>query len=421
LARVVGLVAVAVHLVALPAWAAPGDLDPTFSEDGVAVAAFPEHYGVARDVAVQFDGRIVAVGAMHVDMGIASDFALVRYTFAGNLDPNFGRGGRILTDFGGRYDEAEAVAVQEDRKIVVVGDSTDDIAVARYSATGHLDRTFEGDGRTLIDLGGSETALDVAIQPDGRIVLVGTDGPDFFVVRLLADGSLDPEFGVGGSVRTDFRGSQDTALAVAIQQDGMIVVGGFCVTGTRDDFALARYLPDGSLDQGFGTGGLVRTDFAGWEDRITDLVVQTDGKIAASGEASQYPGGADQRSDVGVARYLPDGQLDPTFGHSGKVRTDFGSYFDEAQGMAVLADGRIVVASPFFDVDHSVAAVARYQVDGHLDPSFGSGGIARTTVETSSDQVGGLTLIGDERISVVAGTSPTPGDFAFLALRFLSA
>lgn len=405
------------------AWSDPGDLDLSFDGDGVQITTFEGYYGIAFDVVVQPRGRIAAVGFMHTNEGIESDFALVRYTRHGALDATFGHGGRMLTDFNGRYDVGHALATTHDGRTVAVGSSTDDIAVAMYRRNGRLDRSFDEDGRLLLDLGSFDDARDVAVQEDGKIVIVGTDGGDFAVVRLQPDGTLDTSFGGGaGFVRTDFGGFGDFGYAVALQPGGKILVGGYTNTvTTREDFAMARYLEDGTLDPVFGSGGLVTTDFTTWQDRITGLAIQTDGRIVASGRVSVAPGGADQKSDVGLARYQADGDLDPSFGQRGRVHTDFGSYFDQAQGMAIQDDGRIVVASPFLGMDGSTAAVARYETTGALDASFGLDGIAMTEAETSGDEAGGLALQPDGRI-VVAGPAVTgPASFGFLALRFLSA
>jgi len=404
------------------AWSNPGDLDPTFSDDGVQVTTFPGHYGIAFDVVVQPRGQIAAVGFMHTNQGIESDFALVRYTRLGQLDGNFGNGGRVLTDFDGRYDVGHALASMPDGRIVAVGSSTDDIAVALYRRNGRLDPSFDGDGRLLLDLGSFGDARDVAVQDDGKIVIVGNNGGDFAVIRLEPDGTLDSSFGGGaGFVLTDVGGFGAFGYTAALQPDGKIVAAGYTnAVDTSEDFAIARYLEDGTLDPSFGSGGLVTTDFTGWEDRITGLAIQTDGKIVAAGRASVAPGGADQKSDVGLVRYQSDGNLDSSFGHSGKVKTDFGSYFDQAQGVGIQADGQIVVASPFLGESGSTAAVARYDINGLLDASFGVGGIARTHARTSSDEAGGLALQPDGKI-VVAGPADTgPADFGFLALRFLS-
>jgi uncharacterized delta-60 repeat protein len=407
--------------------AAGGDLDSSFSGDGVAVTTFRDRYGVAKSVAIQADGKIVAAGSMHTNETIEQDFALVRYTTEGALDRTFGSNGRVRTDFAGRFEDALAVAIQPDGKIVAVGSAAagrgDGMAVARYRSNGSLDGSFSRDGRRIINVGAANTAFDVAIQARGGIVLAGTDGEDFVLLRLRADGSMDRGFGDRGVVRTDFNGFTDTARAVAIGANGSIVAGGWAQSeATRTDFALARYDKRGALDGTFGNDGRATTDFLGYEDAITDLVLDRAGGVIASGSAGGFPGDADQSTDVALARYDADGALDPSFGVGGTVRTDFGSFFDHGEGMVLQRDGKIVVGSHSVGDGSSSAAVARYDADGDLDRSFGVGGIADSGAPVSSDDVGGVALQSDGRI--VVATAALTGDpaasFGFLVARFLA-
>jgi uncharacterized delta-60 repeat protein len=424
LGSVVAAIAIA-FVVNSSAAAAPGDLDSGFSGDGLTVTTFRDSYGVATSVAMQPDERTVVAGSMHRNLSIVADFALARYTRHGRLDRTFSANGRARTDFGGRFDEALGLAIQPDGKILAVGRATDDIAVARYESDGSLDASFSRNGKRVIDLGGTDTAFDVVVQADGRIVVAGTDGRDFAILRLQADGGTDAGFGVAGVARTDFDGFQDVARTIAIDAAGEIVAGGSALVDEkrRSDFAVARYGSDGTLDADFGDAGLVRTDFVSFDDAITDIVLAPKGAIVASGHAEEYPDDADQASDVALARYEADGSLDPGFGDAGTVRTDFGSYFDEAEGMALQADGRIVVAAHYLDGSSDTAAVARYETDGDLDPSFGHGGIAVSRASVSGDRVGGLALRPDGRIVVAtaASTADPDASFGFLVLQFLTA
>ena len=176
-----------VVVVASSAAAAPGDLDPAFSGDGFTVTTFRDSYGVATSVAIQSDGRTVVAGGMHRNVSIEADFALARYALDGRLDRTFSGNGRARTDFGGRFDEALGVAIQTDGKIVVVGRATDDIAVARYEVDGDLDASFSRNGKRVIDLGGVDAAFDVLVQADG------TAEPAAEIARQHAvlDASLD--------------------------------------------------------------------------------------------------------------------------------------------------------------------------------------------------------------------------------------
>ena len=407
--------------------AAAGDLDSSFSGDGVSVTTFRDSYGVAKAVAIQPDGRIVVAGSMHRNASIRSDFALARLTTSGSLDRTFAGNGRLRTDFGGRYDDALAVAIQADGKIVAAGSAVggvgDGMAIARYNADGSSDTTFSRNGKRVIHVGPANTAYDLALEADGDIVLAGTDGKDFVLVRLFSDGAVDRSFGRRGIVRTDFNGFADVARAVAIAPDGSIVAGGWAqAESSRTDFAVARYDEGGRLVKSFGLGGRVTTDFLSYEDGITDLALDRTGDIVVSGSVGEFPGDADQSTDVGLARYDAHGSLDASFGDEGTVRTDFGSFFDQAEGMALSRDGRIVVASHLYHDGASSAAAARYEADGELDPSFGEGGIADSAAPVSGDDVGGVALQSDGSIVVATGASISDPStsFGFLVARFLT-
>src|SRR5215467_4641280 len=174
--------------------------------------------------------------------------------------------------------------------------------------------------------------------------------------RQSAAGDLDLSFGIGGKVITDFSGNDDTAAAVAIQQDGKIIAGGTSTAaGGNSDFALARYNSDGSLDQNFGSNGKVTTDFFQGSDLLHAIAIDSDGRIVAAGSASR-PG---QRPEFALARYNPDGSLDTTFGASGKTTTNL-SGDDAAYGIALAADGKIVVTGASAIHDFPKFGIARY-------------------------------------------------------------
>lgn len=239
-----------------------GDLDPSFDVDGKVTTKLPDFSSteLGQAAAVQADGKVVVVG------GSGSDFVVARYHAQGGLDHSFGVQGKVSTDFAGDYDDARAVAIQADGKIVVagfVGSGTDqDIGVARYLSDGSLDMGFGRNGRSTVNTGTSELGFGIALQPDGKIVVVGRSYPgggtsgDFAVVRFNSDGTPDPDFGTDGAVTTDFpgSGSYEDARDVAIQADGKIVVVGSTNSGGTTDMAVVRYNPDGSLDVSFGAG-----------------------------------------------------------------------------------------------------------------------------------------------------------------------
>ncbi len=247
---------------------------------------------------------------------------------------------------------------------------------------GALDPSFGSGGIVVTDFNSiDDAAFAVAAQPDGKILAAGyvfssASNYDFALVRYLPDGSLDPSFGTNGKVATDFHGSTDVARAVALQPDGRIVVAGYALRldGPAFDFALARYNADGSLDASFGVGGKVATDFAGagGSEQAHALALQPDGKIVAAGWTSSAG-----VSGFALARYNADGSLDTGFGAAGKVTTRFSGGFDRATAVLLQADGKIVATgtvSNSFTTTGEDFALARYNADGSLDATFGTDG-----------------------------------------------
>jgi uncharacterized delta-60 repeat protein len=381
------------------AQAAPGDLDPTFSGDGKQTTDFGQFRDGAGGVALQGDGKIVAVGGTG-----GGDFALARYDATGSLDPSFSGDGKQTTDFGGgpaAGDAAAAVALAPGGKIVAVGYFRRCcFAVARYKPNGSLDPTFSGDGKQTTNFGG--TASAVAIQRDGKIVVAGyAGGRGFALARYNPNGSLDRSFSSDGKQTTD---SGQVAYAVAIQPDGkIVVVGRGGVEGSN--FALARYDPNGSLDTSFSGNGRQQTNFGGY-DGARGVALQGDGKIVAVGFASL--GG-----DFGLARYNPNGSLDTSFSGNGRQTTDFGGSTDGASGVAIEGDGKIVVVGCACPDDPNARdfALARYNPNGLLDTSFSGDGKETTDFGASEDIAGALALQTDGNIVAVGGGGPG-GDFA---------
>lgn len=323
----------------------------------------------------------------------------------GDLDPTFGSGGKVRTDFGVQGSEIGwAVAVQRDRRVVVAGGLEGrytDFALARYTASGRPDPSFDGDGKRATDFGGADAAHDVEIQRDGKILAAGLGSDDFGLARYRTDGSLDPTFGNGGLVLTEIQpGHVDSASSVLLQADGMIVAAG----GTRrwrpgsSDFALARYLTDGALDPSFGVGGRVITPLSSADDHVFDLAVQPDRKLVAAGWSFQGGG-----PHLALARYNPDGRLDSSFDGDGIVLASFRS---AGAHLSLQRDGKLVVAGG--------GEVMRFTADGRLDSSFGEGGRARAGSVGAQDAV----IQPDGKILVIGTvvTASETGDFGVARL-----
>ena len=257
------------------------------------------------------------------------------------------------------------------------------------AAAGDLDPTFGVGGMVMTDLNHStDIASAVAIQVDGKLVVVGTSyknndfsDEDFVVTRYNTDGTLDTTFGRGGKVRTDFPGLAAVPSSVVIQPDGKIVVAGgaFPLFTFLGNFELVRYNPNGSLDRSFGNGGIVTTTFP--EGSYANAVaLQPDGKIVAAGTVFvDFIPGEPSNTDFALARYNSDGTPDATFGNGGQVSTDFVSMEDDAFSVLIQSDGKIVaVGSANNPATYYDFAAVRYLNNGTIDTTFGVAGKVTT-------------------------------------------
>ena len=390
------------------AQAAPGDLDVTFSGDGQQTTNFGGSDG-ANAVALQPNGKTVAVGFAGAGGPGGGRFALARYNPDGSPDASFSVNGRRMTNFAGPGERANGVALQADGKIVAVGFAgTDefgdgDFALARFNANGSLDTSFSGDGkqRTRLPFGGE--AFGVAIQGNGKIVVVGGDGNgDFALARYNPNGSLDTSFSGDGKQATDFYGGDysERANGVALQGDGKIVAAGEANERYYSSLVLARYNANGSLDTSFSGDGKSGTSFGGiYNGGAHGVALQADGKIVAVG-------GGGFGGDFSLARFNPNGSGDGSFSGDGKQTTGSGG---QATGVAIQGDGKIVAVGYGEDF-----GLARYNPNGSLDASFSGDG-----KQTTAFGANGVALTPHGKI-VAVGVGPGPNETNDFALaRYL--
>lgn len=375
-----------------------GALEPSYDGDGLMTIDVRDRNAAARAVAHQADGRIVVAGSRH--NGAENDLVLARFHEDGTLDASFGVAGKVIWTTS-PDDEARAVAIQPDGRIVVAGWSSAGILVLRFDADGDLDATFDPDPVPAVDLVG-----DVAIQPDGRIVVAGaTSGAstDIAVIRYLANGTLDASFDGDGLATTAVSTGNEAAYAVEIQPDGKIVVAGYAEVGGTQDFALVRYQANGALDHSFGSFGRVATHF-GATDVGVAMALQPDGRIVVAGYTANASFDA---VDFAVARYGATGALDVGFDGDGKVTTAIGFGVEYAMGVGIQPDGKIVAAGPTVIGAGADFGLVRYAADGALDAGYGSGGKTLVDFGAGGHDIAAAMSLDDLGRAVVVGQANT--------------
>ncbi|MDD5273623.1 MAG: hypothetical protein PHU14_13000 [Methylovulum sp.] len=375
---------------------------------------------------IQGDGKILAVGSSRTST--AGSFALARYNTGGSLDSTFDKDGKVSTDFatgvtlsGG----SGCGAVQADGKIVEVGYNFDGshyiFALARYNTNGSLDSSFGTGGEVTTNFANNfDIADSVAVQKDGKLLAAGysfddsTGDTNFALARYNTDGSLDSSFGNGGKVTTDFNSAEDVGESLLVQSNGKMVMVGYAFNTNSGnyDFALARYNTNGSLDSTFGSGGKTLTDVGGFLDFAISAALQKDGKILVAGYSCTDQNGTGIQFEV--LRYNSNGSLDGSFGSGGIVTSNFGGIYEYGESIAVQANGKIVVAGDSYNGSTYSLVLARYNTDGSLDSHFGSGG---EVINTQIAGGGSVKIAADGKI-LVSGNYSNGSNTDFAVLRY---
>ncbi|MCZ4497299.1 MAG: hypothetical protein JWM25_1884 [Thermoleophilia bacterium] len=345
------------------------------------------------DAAIQPDMKVVAVGKLNNG---EEQYSISRFKPDGSLDASFGTGGNIFVDVEDN-EQATAVAVEADGHILVAGHA--DAAavyptiVARLTPAGVLDASWASSGVATNDFfpGVQEEPLDMLLQPDGKIIIVGVagaigPGADAFVARLLPTGAPDPAFGVSGVRAIDVNGGLDVAWRVDLQPDGRILIVGQAhetVHGLDDVFG-ARLTTAGALDASFSGDGIVIFDAAVTGDTMDkgmSIAQQPDGKILLGG-STRFMSPVDDA--LFMVRVAANGTLDPTFGTAGRFIQDQSTMHENAVDLDVLPDGTIAVAGSR-QTSQNGAQAWRLTKDGALDTRFSGDGYAAILTPGYSD------------------------------------
>ncbi len=439
----VGVVSIFALGFILPLYAQTSMLDKTFGANGRAVtfiAGGDSTQDEGYAAAIQLDGKIVVAG-LSIDSLARDAFAVARFNTNGTLDNTFGSGGTVRTFIAGgdsSDDEGYAVAIQQDGKIVAAGYSKDTVggvshfafALSRYDTNGKLDNAFGSGGtvRTFISGGGLfDEGESIAIQPDGKIVVAGISRPTVYssgnaiasgydcgIARFNPDGTLDDTFGRKGSVQvTSIGGIPLLDNSLVLQPDGKIVVAGTSIDNATGYlyFSAARLNQDGSIDTTFGNGGVAAVSISSGNetgDECYGIAVQPDGKIILVGTSYD----STNHGAFGIARLDSDGALDNSFGVGGSERIFIAgadSLTNIAYSAAVQQDGKIVVAgkSGFLGPAFSVVRLNR---DGTVDNTFGINGSAYAdsfSTDVDVDDEAHAVLVQPDGKIVAAGFSQT--------------
>ena len=328
-----------------------GTVDINFGDSGNVISDFGFSEQGVYALAITSDNKIVAAGFCN-DLGL--NICIARYLPDGSLDNTFGKNGVVNSDLGG-WEWARGMVLQPDGKIVITGRVTPspigNFMVARYTENGNLDSSFGTNGRTITDLGADDQSGCIALQPDGKIIIGGDQNPlgggfntVFAMARYTTNGVLDESFGNNGIVLQDFTDYTDIINSIALQSDGKIIAAGQ-VNGNYDYIheymAAARFNTDGSLDESFGSNGLVEAKYKpNYPTNGASVLVQPDDKIILGGNDA-YDGGDSSIQDFFIERFLPDGSVDDSYGTNGQVTTDMGAY-DQIVSMLLQPDGKAV-------------------------------------------------------------------------------
>jgi uncharacterized delta-60 repeat protein len=379
-----------------------GELDLSYGDSGISTASVGNEKSEAADIALQSDGKILVAGT-------SGNYpyeraVLARFNTDGVLDSTFGNDGKVVIDTGSEQSRICAISILADGKILIAGDRAGDfrIFLARLDSDGKLDTTFGSNGIVITQ--SNALASSMIVQPDGRIVVSGSRSisviSSFLLLRFAPNGTLDPSFGENGVQTIHFEPLTAVTAALALQNDGKVVVCGFVATADYRAFdaVIVRLKTDGMLDESFGIGGKVIRDFENGDDIYYSAAIQSDGKIVVGGVS----GVASGASFSTVVRHNEDGSIDTTFGLSGRSVVPLGLH-GQIRSILLQPNGKIMAvghSSRYGSMDFDVM---RFNPNGSLDVlGFGINGIVQVDIAESYDLGRSVTLDSNGRI-VVSG------------------
>jgi uncharacterized delta-60 repeat protein len=314
---------------------------------------------------VQPDGKIVLGNSWNYGGSL-----IARMNTDGSFDTSFGSGGFVVN-----ANSVQTIALEGDGKLLVGefhGFGPGPFSITRYDQFGSLDTSFGGTGHVSATVGPGAALADLAVTPSGDVIAVGTAfqpfALDFALAAITPQGALDLSFGSGGQVTTQFLGIGGLSDGFAmVQTDGKILIAGDSAVNGYLFVCLARYLPNGALDSTFGNGGVAESPYSQMQPRVAGMVLQGDGKILVPTYSYEISGS-------GVMRFNADGSVDTSFGNQGAAMA--GSFYPARSGLLLQADGSMVLVGSNYQYGATSIIAARLHADGSFDSSFGSGGLA---------------------------------------------
>jgi len=362
-------------------------------------------------MAVQSDGKVVSTGRCFTEQGW--DIFVIRCLPDGELDLAFGSMGSVRTDLGSYWDQAVAVTIQADGKILVAAESSPNgmqatVTLVRYMIDGSLDATFGTLGVATASPNSFGHPFDVSVKDSGDILVVGSSAyyDAITLYQFTSGGIADPSFQMDGTMTISPFGGTNVAQVVQVQNDGKLVLACLFGAGSAYDVAVIRLLPDGNYDTGFGDGGISTLSLTPGDETIGGMGIQSDGRIVIAGTTRNVPD-----YDMFSACFTPSGLLDTTFGTDGVTVVSSSLWSDAANDIIIQPDDAIVLtgSSGLMGGVGSAVAVVRLTRNGSLDPVFGTEGVVLTSIPDASSPMGvAVDLQSDGRLIVAAGGGSKP-------------
>ncbi len=391
-------------------------IDSTFGNNGLTFTSFGPFTAQGECAALLSDGSIVTAGWN----GNTTNAVLVaKYTADGLPDGTFNGTGTMQFSFGFTYEDANSIAELSSGNIVVGGSTFGNAALAVFNPAGIFDSSFNANGKLVINFGsGNGSRIDKVLQqPDGKIVAVGRAyngiNIDMMATRINMDGTLDSSFGFDGKMTMNIMGNNDFAYDAALQNDGKIVMAGYCNdNASLSHFCVARLNANGTVDNSFATGGVYTHTLSTVLNELDAVKIQPDGNIVVAGRT---------HTDKVVLRLTSLGIPDNAFGASGYVLINYNNNAARAYDLAIHADGTLLIAGETFsDTGVIHYAVSRLNIDGSPDTTFNTTGKALYPIGPGNSWAKQVMIQPDGRVLLFGQASLVPGGYGhFSLLRIL--